>query len=143
MNTKRILLLSGLVLAAFTVNAQMDTNSKGKLTLVTESGIERLHQSYIQQNRKDNSLEGYRVQFYNGRKAETLEKRSEFLSEFPSVPVYTLYESPEYKVQAGDFRTRLEAEKFLRKVIREFGSGFVVKTEIKPPRLEIEMDTKK
>lgn len=110
---------------------------------MADRGVEKLHQTYIDYNRSNNSMEGYRIQFYNGRKAETLEQRSEFLSIFPSMPVYTLYESPEYKVQAGDFRTRLEAEKFLQKVIDEFGSAFVVKTEIKPPRLEVDLNIKK
>ncbi|MDZ7848795.1 MAG: hypothetical protein U5L96_19840 [Owenweeksia sp.] len=49
---------------------------------------------------------------------------------------YTLYDAPEYKLQVGDFRTRLDAERFLRERIVISGSGSVVKTNIKPPQLE-------
>lgn len=82
-------------------------------------------------------MDGYRVQIYNGSKQETLKARAKFISVFPSTPVYTVYESPEYKVQTGDFRTRLEAEKFLKQVVSDFGSGFVVKTKIKLPSLSL------
>lgn len=95
-----------------------------------------MQEKYTQENKDLNQLDGYRVQVYNGSKKETLNKRSKFLNVFPNMPVYTVYESPEYKVQAGDFRTRLEAEKFLKQVVNEFGSGFVVKTKIKPPVLQ-------
>lgn len=116
--------------------AQNKTNGPGSLKVTTEAGIDQLNQQYIRQNKEDGTLPGYRVQIYNGKKAETLKKRSEFLSVFPNTAVYTVYEAPEYKVQVGDFRTRLEAEKFLRQVQSQYGSGFLVNTRIKQPPLK-------
>lgn len=101
--------------------------------MIPESGISELQERYLEQNKSNGSISGYRVQIYNGNKTETLKKRSEFISAFPKVAIYTLYEAPEYKIQAGDFRTRLEAEKFLKQVQSNMGSGLVVKTNIKPP----------
>lgn len=118
------------------LNMAAQKAQNGSLQITTDPGIDQLQQQYIEQNRADHKLTGYRVQIYNGRKSETLNKRSEFISQFPSVPVYTLYEAPEYKVQVGDFRTRLEAEKFLNQVTATFGSGFVVKTNIQYPALK-------
>ncbi|AEV32910.1 sporulation related protein [Owenweeksia hongkongensis DSM 17368] len=113
--------------------SQAQDSSKGHLQVVPEKGISELQSKYLEQNKKDGSISGFRVQIYNGNKAETLKKRSEFISAFPKVAIYTLYEAPEYKIQAGDFRTRLEAEKFLSEVQESLGSGLVVKTNIKPP----------
>ncbi len=126
------LCLSGL---SFTCFSQAKKAETSKLKLTEEPGISQMQKKYVEQNKAQQQLDGYRVQVYNGTKQETLKTRSKFISVFPNVPVYTVYESPEYKVQTGDFRTRLEAEKFLKQVVSEFGSGFVVKTKIKFPAL--------
>ncbi len=110
-----------------------DTISKGTFILTAEPGISQMQQLYIESAKNTPELDGYRVQIYNGSKQKTLEIRSSFINIFPNVPVYTVYETPEYKVQVGDFRTRLEAEYFLNKVVKEFGSGFVARTKIKYP----------
>lgn len=114
---------------------QIDLQKKGSLTVVMEPGVENLLETYHRKNGERMELAGYRVQIFNGKKAQMMDARSEFLALFPNVPVYNLYESPEYKVQVGDFRTRLEAERFLKQVIATYGSGFVVKTKIKFPQL--------
>lgn len=130
------LTLLSLVLSCISLSAQ----SKGKLTVVVQPEIEKLQKTYIRHSEKEASLEGYRVQIYNGKKEACLKVRSEFLRKYPNVSPYTLYESPEYRVQVGDFRTRLEAEKFLRKIIHEFRGSFVLKTKIKLPELEADVE---
>lgn len=135
---KKPMITALFLLAVFTLQAQPQNHVAGHLSVVAGPGIEQLQKNYVAQCQSSSSMPGYRVQIYNGKKSETLAKRGQFIGVFPSVPVYTLYEAPEYRVQAGDFRTRLEAEKFLKQVVREFGAGFVVKTQIKLPRLEVE-----
>lgn len=115
-----------------------DSLQVGHLEVISEEGIEKLRSRYLHSKKVSNEFAGYRVQIYNGRKAELLKRRSEFLSVFPIASVYTVYDAPEYKLQAGDFRTRLEAEKFLKDVVKNYGSGFVVRTMIKPPRVDQE-----
>lgn len=135
MKANLITLIFGLSITSITAFSQADKPAIKELKLVEEPGISQMQKKYVEQNKANQQLEGYRVQIYNGTKAETLKTRAKFLGVFPTVPVYTVYESPEYKVQTGDFRTRLEAEKFLKQVVNEFGSGFVVKTKIKFPEL--------
>lgn len=108
----------------------------GEPTIIMEPRVEDLQRAWIQNNRQHAELTGYRVQIYNGRKAACQEKRSEFLRHYPNVKPYTLYDSPEYRVRVGDFRTRLEAERFRNEIIDEFSGSFVVKTEIDFPSLE-------
>lgn len=128
-----------IILMSFGLNSKAQTQDSsrfGELIVISEEGIDDLRMRYMEKKKTSNEFPGYRVQIYNGRKAQLLQKKIEFLSTFPSVQTYTLYDAPEYKLQVGDFRTRLEAEKFLREVISSYGSGFVVRTMIKPPRLE-------
>jgi len=136
MNIRMIMLLAGFVIVP-KLQAQlgMSGQKEGSLTVNAEPAIENLLQEYQELNRRNPKITGYRVQIYNGKKRESQAKKTAFLSEFPNMPVYHIYEAPEYKVQVGNFRTRLEAERFLKRLIEEFGSGFVVKTKIQPPAL--------
>ncbi len=130
-----VLLLLTLMITSPLLQAQGGNFSKGKLDVIEEPGIRQLQQSYIEENKKNQGIAGYRVQIYNGRKDACMDKRSHFISVFPTVAAYTLYEAPEYRIQVGDFRTRLEAEKFLQTVLSEFSGSFVVNTRIKLPDL--------
>mgnify|MGYP000497493766 CR=1 FL=1 len=114
--------------------------NKGNLNLEIPSAIEQLQQDYQKQQTTQNHLEGYRVQIYNGRKNECMRERSNFLKLYPRVATYTVYESPEYRIQVGDFRTRLEAEKFRKNILEHFSGSFVLKTTIKWPDLDLDIE---
>ena len=116
-------------------------------TISTNSGSARVEMSPAVQNtlflmqrkgEKFKELKGFRVQIFNGNKSDCLKQRGQFLKIYHDVPAYLLYEVPEYRTQIGDFRTRLEAEAFLRKIINEFPGSFVVETNIKYPKLTTE-----
>lgn len=102
----------------------------GKLTLQEEPGIIKLKNDYRQEASKQ-KMQGYRVQIYNGDRKACEMQRAKFVSQFPQTKVQTVYESPEYKVQAGNFKTKLAAERFLYSMNGAF-SGFVVRTIIIP-----------
>lgn len=97
--------------------------------------MQKLHARYQKEQKSDPGLAGYRVQIYNGRKQECQEIRAQFLQLYPSISPYLLYESPEYRVQVGDFRTALEAERFRREINEDFEGCFVLETRIKLPKL--------
>lgn len=77
---------------------------------------------------------GYRVQIYfssgNNSREQANRIRSEFVSKYPKVSVYVLFKEPNFQVQAGDFRTRAEAVRFLREIEPSFPQSFVIKDEI-------------
>jgi hypothetical protein len=87
-----------------------------------------------QKGEKFKELKGFRVQIFNGNKSDCLKQRGEFLRVYGDIPAYLLYEAPEYRTQIGDFRTRLEAEAFLIKIINDFAGSFVVPTNIRYPK---------
>jgi hypothetical protein len=107
----------------------------GNLQVSTSPQIEKLQADYLSENKNENYVNGYRVQIYNGNKNNCMQERSRFLQMYPSVEAYTLYESPEYRIQVGDFRTRLEAEKFKRQVLEHHSGSFVLQTKIKWPKV--------
>jgi hypothetical protein len=50
------------------------------------------------------------------------------------IRTYISYTEPDYKVRAGDFRTRLEAEKLMQELRGKFTSLFIIPGKINPPK---------
>jgi len=112
----------------------------GNLQVNQSPQVEKLQQDYLKENAEQESIKGYRVQIYNGRKNDCMRERSLFLQNFPKVAAYTLYESPEYRIQVGDFRTRLEAEAFRKQILDKHTGSFVILTKIKWPEVKMAKD---
>ncbi len=108
---------------------QNTPQGKGKLIIKEEPGIIQLKRMYAEEFARK-GVEGYCVQIYNGSRKACEQKRAAFIKLYPEVKVQTVYESPEYKVQVGGFKTKLEAERFLYFLDTSFSGSFVVKTRI-------------
>jgi hypothetical protein len=86
---------------------------------------------------RDGHVMGYRVQIYFGTdKAKAKEMKARFLASYASeARAYEIYEVPNFKIRVGDFRTRLEAYRFLKKIRADFPASFIVGCEIEQPQL--------
>ena len=78
--------------------------------------------------------DGYRVQIYSVSGVNSRERanqmKEEFLKKFPDDDVYIVYHSPSYKVRLGDFRTKLDALRYLQTIKAEYPFAFVVVDKI-------------
>ncbi len=79
---------------------------------------------------------GYRVQIYfGGDKTKANEFKARFLGRYSSeVIAYEVYDVPNFKIRVGDFRTKMDAYRFLKKIKSEFPSAFIVESEIEYPK---------
>ena len=68
---------------------------------------------------------GYRIQLYNGTEQQARKFRAKFNIEFPENVSKLVYNAPEWKVQVGKYKTKLEADKDLMKFQEKF-SGIIV-----------------
>lgn len=108
----------------------------GKIELVQDNKIKDLVARHIEINSKA-SIKGWRIKIHFGSdKTKAREIKSKFLEKFPDVPAYEKYDQPNFNIRVGDFRTKLEAYKFLKEVQAEFPSAFLVQDEIEFPKLE-------
>ena len=75
---------------------------------------------------------GYRVQIYFGAdKAKAKDMKSRFLTMYGTdAHAYEIYEVPNFKIRVGDFRTRLEAYRFLKEIKGEFPTAFIVESDV-------------
>ncbi|WP_231931253.1 MULTISPECIES: hypothetical protein [Bizionia] len=78
-------------------------------------------------NVSDNDSDRYKIQIFSGDKTGTNEALRHFNKAFTSWRVIDVYEPPNYKVWAGNFRNRLEADRGLILIQKEFPDAFRVK----------------
>ena len=69
----------------------------------------------------------YKIQIYNGTRSSADKTRTEFRQTFDEWPVKMIFETPNYKIWVGDFKTRLEADRALLKIKRKFANAFIFK----------------
>ena len=93
--------------------------------------------SYVSNN-AGKKLTGYRIRVYfdNGQSART---RSESIARsisnaYPGIGVYRTFESPNFKVTVGDFRTRDDALKVYHSLKSSYPTAIILKETINYPR---------
>ena len=151
---KRILIiLSALLLSCVALQAQdttrtapVDSTLVGRDILSTLGSGAQVEQSNIirqalQQytlNNAEKPISGYRIRvFYdNGPQARIKSENIQQIlqKQFPEVLVYRSFESPNYKVSIGDFRSKDEALRIFNAIKGTYPTAFIIKESINYPR---------
>lgn len=104
-----------------------------RLDLLVRKNAEINEENYLNSRR---SMSGFRVQVLNTNdRNKAISVKSQLLQEFPAEKVYLTYQSPYFRIQMGNFRTRQDAEALRKQVNRLYDSGvFIVpsRIEVKP-----------
>jgi len=78
---------------------------------------------------------GYRLQIYSGsNRNSAYNAQAKFNREFPEMRTYISYREPNFKVRAGDFRSRIEAERMKEQLRTMFSAMFIISEKINPPK---------
>ena len=143
-----MLLLAGKVIFAQDILPEQDTLQRERpeilddLTVIQDSRLEKMLAWDIEQNAYYNGVEGYRVEIFFSPAADAYEMakkmKLEFLSNNPDIPVYIKYDAPNFRVRAGDFRTKNEALKLYKKIKKNYPVAFVATDKINFPSLKQE-----
>ncbi|MDX1461711.1 MAG: SPOR domain-containing protein [Marinirhabdus sp.] len=76
---------------------------------------------------KENKLtSGFTIQLYYGDLNQANSVLRQYKGSYSAWPVTLEYETPNYKVWAGDFASRLEAERALIEIKKKFDSAFIL-----------------
>lgn len=135
MRLSLLLLFSGFLIQS----AQAQPGNSGQSGDSTPAGI-RFHtpgviDSLERAQRGRDELQGYRIQIFLGSATEAKSVRQKALSLQMGLPVQIVQNIPNYAVRVGDFRSALEAHKYLSQVRAHYPAAFVVTDQINPPRL--------
>lgn len=110
---------------------------EGAVEIIEDEKITKLVATHIRINDSLGTIPGYRLQLFftsgvNGKKLAQ-EVEADFIKKYPEINAYLLWDSPNYKVRVGDFRTRLDALKFQDEIKVDFPSAYLVQDDIKLP----------
>ncbi len=136
---KRMVLM---LLTAFLVGgaAMSQETEQGELRVIQDPRVDSLMARYVRVNEANPLTEGWRIEIFfeagNLSKKQAMEAKAEFVQKHPDVPSYLIFQQPYYKVRVGDYRTKMEAERFLHAINPDYPQAFVVSDEINFPRLD-------
>ncbi len=113
--------------------------TKGRVEVIKDSRIDTLiARRYTTQRGtgggNNYSSFGYRVQFFSGSsRSAAFRAQEQFQELYPETRTYISYKEPNFKVKAGDFRSRLEAAKLMQQLRSQFTVLFILGEKINPP----------
>ncbi|MGB0402776.1 MAG: SPOR domain-containing protein [Salibacteraceae bacterium] len=106
--------------------------------------INKLEKRYIEINSEDRKMNGYRIQLFSSPGPESFTKanevQTEFLKIYPDIDAYVIHVGASFKLRIGDYRSRMEAERFYVELRENFSDAFIVRDRINFPVLEIEKE---
>ncbi len=109
--------------------AQADTTS---VVVHKDARIDQLVHKQMEINEETTrdsrrSMPGYRIQVMNSPdRNKVFAAKTKMYQQFPDLKSYLLYQPPNYKLRAGNFKTQEEAENFLKQLSPYFPSGIYV-----------------
>lgn len=113
------------------------SNADSTVVITKDSRLDDLVKKQKEINQQKQTIPGFRIQiFFGSNRQRAQDVKVDFSVKHADVSSYLTYQQPNFKVRVGDFRTRLEAQKFQKRMEGEFATSFIVSDEIKLPALK-------
>ena len=100
---------------------------QGSVNVNQDKKIDALLELKKEMNKNENDSERYKIQVYSGNRSGAQNVQKEFSESFGNWHPSMQYETPNFKIWAGNFRTRLEADRALKRIKRKFPHAFIFK----------------
>ncbi|WP_163408791.1 SPOR domain-containing protein [Flavobacterium ajazii] len=120
--SKKILL----TLAAFTLSYNINAQDQN-ITLNQDPKFEQLLNDKRKINTSISTNDTYKIQIFSGKSDEAKKTLSNFKREFNTIDGTIIFNTPNYKVLVGNFKTRIEAERNLEEIKKRYKSVFLIK----------------
>ncbi len=121
-------------------NLKEKKDGSGNVVIYQDDRINKLVWKHVSQNKEFNGVQGFRIRIFSDLGQTAREKSQEanakFNELFPEIPVYREYDSPYFKVYAGDYRTKNDAIKDFKRIKEVFPVAFIVPGRINFPKLD-------
>jgi hypothetical protein len=108
----------------------------GTVKVTRDDNIDILFYKHLEYNQKQNSIMGYRIRIFSDSgqpaKQKALNERAHFVKDHSDVSAYLVYDTPNFKIYVGDFRTKSEALKLFKQIKKDFPKAFIVSEKINP-----------
>jgi len=112
------------------VNLAQNDSESGHIEVIQPIQVENLLKMQIANNRLQKGIPGYRIHIFSqsGQTARQKmeETRVNFMRNFPDIEAHWDYNTPNFQIFVGDFRTKNEALYHLKKIEKQFPRAFIV-----------------
>ena len=78
-------------------------------------------------NLNDKDSDRYKIQIYSGNRATAENHRADFNSKFDKWNSAIEFETPNYKIWVGNFRTKIEADRAFKEIKQKFPNALLLK----------------
>ncbi|MEW4923546.1 SPOR domain-containing protein [Algibacter sp. 2305UL17-15] len=102
-------------------------SQEGKVTVNQDKRITKLLDLKKEMNRNETDSRRYKIQVYSGSRSGAQNAQKDFADAYGQWRPVMHYETPNFKVWAGNFSTRLEADRALQRIKRKFPAAFIFK----------------
>lgn len=99
--------------------------------------VHQMLERYTEINKKTTRVRGYRILIYSTRDRGRMERVvRDFKYSYPNINVDWVQDRPDYKVRAGAFETKLDAQRLLHIIRRDYPDALVMTdTNMNPAEL--------
>lgn len=119
--------ISTLVVLIFFTSTTLSFSQEGIVNINQDKKITELLNLKKDMNKNEEDSNRYKIQIYNGNRAGAKAAQQEFNESFADWSSTDTYEPPNFKIWVGSFRTRLEADRALKRIKKTFPSAFIFK----------------
>lgn len=123
--------------SAYSQKAIPDT---GNIEVIQDPKVDKLIAKHIQINQNKGGIDGFRIQIFsdsgNNSKNQAQAASDEFIAKFPNTDAYLTFKSPNYRVSVGNFRNRMDAQRFLFAITTDYPNAFIISDKINLPKVE-------
>lgn len=119
---KSISLFTVILLITNKINAQ-----SSNLNTIQDPKFEQLLNSKRKVNQNLSYTDRYKIQIFNGTSEMAKKTLNEFRIEYKNIDGTIIFNTPNYKVWVGNFRTRMEAEKQIIEIKKKYKTVFLIK----------------
>ena len=111
-----------LLITACNINAQQQN-----ITLNQDPKFEQLLNEKRKINASISVNDSYKIQIFSGKSEDAKKTLSDFKQEFKNIDGTIIFNTPNYKVMVGNFKSRIEAERNLIEIKRRYKNVFLIK----------------
>lgn len=118
----KLIVLTGLC----TITVSLKTFAQqGQININQDKKIDRLLVVKKEMNKDENATDRFKIQVYSGSRVEAEEILTKCKKSFSKWKTTIAYETPNYKIWIGSYRTRLEADRALNDIKEKYPNGFI------------------
>ena len=134
---KKILLIIFLIPLFAASQDATSFNLEDKKISINQQGIDALVRKYKAILISTGGVQGWRLQIkFTSKRENILPYQMKFSRLHPQIPVKIIFDSPYYKLSAGNFRTKNEALKIKHEITKNFPGSHPIATIIDPNLLK-------